>query len=204
MPAPTIAEAVFARFISAIKEQRVEAARLLRGPRFAFRGSKRTLIKAVRDALYLSKICSYAQGFALMDQAQQEYDWKLNFGKIAMIWRGGCIIRARFLQKIADAYARDDGLPNLLLDPYFRKQIRDGQENWRKVVALAARAGIPCPAFMSALSYYDSYRSAKLPANLLQAQRDYFGAHTYERNDRRRGRFFHLDWPDPDRPQLNT
>ena len=202
VPAPTIAEAVFARFISALKDERVGASKKLRGPRHRYRGSKKGLIESVRDALYLSKICSYAQGFALMDAAQREFGWKLDFGSIAKIWRGGCIIRARFLQKITDAYARDKQLPNLLLDPYFKRQISKGQDNWREVVALAARAGIPCPAFMSALAYYDSYRSARRPANLLQAQRDYFGAHTYERVDEPRGRFFHVDWPEADRPEI--
>ena len=201
VPAPTVAEAVFARFVSAIKEQRVLAAKSLRGPKPAYRGGKAKLIAAIHDALYCSKICSYAQGFALMAEAQREYGWKLNFGAIAKIWRGGCIIRARFLQKITDAYDRDKKLPNLLLDPYFKRVVHKGQENWRQVVALAAKHGVPCPAIMSALAYYDSYRSARLPANMLQAQRDYFGAHTFERIDQKRGRFFHLDWPDPERPQ---
>ncbi len=194
VPGATIAEAVFARFISAIKEERVEASRRLRGPRFHYRGSRKGLIDAVRDALYCSKICSYAQGFALMARAQEEYGWRLDFARIAMIWRGGCIIRARFLQKITEAYRRDRKLPNLLLDPYFKRKINAGQANWRKVVGLAAQAGIPSPAFMSALAYYDSYRAGRLPANLLQAQRDYFGAHTYERVDRPRGEFFHTNW----------
>jgi len=200
--APTIAEAVFARIISSFKDQRVAASRSLRGPRFDYKGSRKGLIEAVRDALYASKVCAYAQGFALMTEAQSEYGWKLNFGEIARIWRGGCIIRARFLQKIADAYRQDRRLPNLLLDPYFRRKVRAAQANWRKVVALAAQAGLPAPAFMSALAYYDGYRTAVLPASLLQAQRDYFGAHTYERTDRPRGRRFHLDWPHPERPQV--
>jgi 6-phosphogluconate dehydrogenase len=156
----------------------------------------------IRDALYCSKICAYAQGFQLMREAQKEYKWNLDFATIASIWRGGCIIRARFLQKITDAYQRDGSLVNLLLDPYFNEQIQRGQSNWRKVVMLAAISGVAAPAFMSALAYYDGYRSARLPANLLQAQRDYFGAHTYERTDAPRGQFFHLDWPDPARPQL--
>ncbi len=205
VPAATIAEAVFARFVSAVKEQRVAASKRLQGPRsFRYRGAKLTLVNAIRDALYCSKICSYAQGFALMAQAQEAYDWKLDFGKIAMIWRGGCIIRARFLQKIADAYKKDKKLANLLLDPYFKGQIRKGQTNWRRVVGMAAEAGVACPAFMSALAYYDSYRSAQLPANLLQAQRDYFGAHTFERTDRQRGEFYHVDWPNPDRPLIKV
>jgi 6-phosphogluconate dehydrogenase len=204
VPAPTIAEAVFARFMSAIKRERVAASARLKGPRFRFEGDRAGLVRAVRDALYCSKICSYAQGFALMAQAQKEFGWKLNFGEIARIWRGGCIIRARFLQKITEAYRRKRRLPNLLLDPYFEGKLRRGQKNWRRVVALAAEAGVACPAFMSALAYYDGYRSARLPANLLQAQRDYFGAHTFERVDRPRGRFFHVDWPDPDRPMSRT
>jgi 6-phosphogluconate dehydrogenase len=158
-------------------------------------------VDAVRDALYCSKICSYAQGFALMAAAGRENGWNLDFGAIAQIWRGGCIIRARFLQKITDAYTRKPDLANLLLDPYFSEQIHKAQVNWRKVVARAAVSGVPVPAFASALAYFDSYRSARLPANLLQAQRDYFGSHTYERVDQPRGQFFHLDWLDPKRPQ---
>ena len=192
IPAATIAEAVFARCMSAIKEQRVAASKKLRGPKFSRRVSRKALIDAVRDALYCSKVCSYAQGFALMAEAQKEYGWKLDFGGIAKIWRGGCIIRARFLQKIAEAYRRDRKLPNLLLDPYFKRKINAGQAGWRKVVGLAAQAGIPCPAFMSALAYYDGYRAGRLPANLLQAQRDYFGSHTYERIDAEG--VFHTDW----------
>jgi len=202
VPAATIAEAVFARFVSALKDERVAASKTLRGPKWKYEGSAKKLIEAVRAALYCSKICSYAQGFALMTAAQNEYGWKLKLGEVAKIWRGGCIIRAGFLQKITEAYETDRKLANLLLDPYFRRTIRDRQANWRKAVAVAAQAGIPCPAFMSALAYYDSYRSGRLPANLLQAQRDYFGAHTYERVDRARGKFFHVDWPDPKRPQL--
>ncbi len=204
VPAATIAEAVFARCISAIKEQRVAAAKRLQGPNYTFSGDRGQIIAAIRDALYCSKICSYAQGFQLMAEAQKQYNWKLDFGTIAMIWRGGCIIRARFLQKIKEAYDRAPELSNLLLDDYFREQVHRGQSNWRKVIALAAEAGVPCPAFMSALSYYDAYRSAVLPANLLQAQRDYFGAHTFERIDQPRGRFFHIDWPDPRRPQVTV
>ena len=202
VPAPTIAEAVFARCISAIKEERVSASKILKGPGKKYRGSKKALIQAIHDALYCSKICSYAQGFQLMRTAQQEYGWKLNFGEIAQIFRGGCIIRAAFLQKITEAYARKPDLANLLLDPYFNKTVKNAQANWRKVVSLAAEYGVPAPTFFSALAYYDSYRSARLPANLLQAQRDYFGAHTYERVDQPRGKFFHLDWPEKNRPQL--
>ncbi|MDX6766905.1 MAG: NADP-dependent phosphogluconate dehydrogenase [Candidatus Methylacidiphilales bacterium] len=204
VPAPTIAESVFARCISAIKEERVAASKVLKGPKARYKGKKKALIAAVHDALYCSKICSYAQGFQLMRTAQQEYGWKLNFGQIAQIWRGGCIIRAAFLQKITEAYARNPKLANLLLDPYFNKTVQKAQENWRKVVSLAAECGIPAPTFSSALAYYDSYRSARLPANLLQAQRDYFGAHTYERTDKPRGKFFHIDWPEPGRPQIQA
>jgi len=199
--APTIAEAVFARVVSSLKDQRVVASKKLKGTRFNYRGPRKVLVEAVRDALYASKVCAYAQGFGLMSEAQKVYDWKLNFADIAKIWRGGCIIRARFLQKITEAYGRDRRLPNLLLDPYFRRKVGAALPAWRKVVALAAQAGIPSPAFMSALAYYDGYRTESLPANLLQAQRDYFGAHTYERVDRPRGRHFHVDWPAAGRPQ---
>ena len=204
IPAATIVEAVFARCMSAINEERIAASRSLRGPGRSYNGPKQKLIEAIHDALYCSKICSYAQGFQLMAEAQKEYGWKLDFGKIAMIWRGGCIIRARFLQKIKEAFDRDRKLPNLLLNPYFKRRINRAQVNWRRTVSLAAETGVPCPAFMSALSYYDSYRSAVLPANLLQAQRDYFGAHTYERVDQPRNRFFHVDWPEPRRPQVEA
>ncbi len=205
IPANAIAEAVFARCLSALKEERVAASAVLQGPKApSLTEDRAALVGAVRDALYCSKICAYAQGFQLMREAQKEYDWKLDFATIAAIFRGGCIIRARFLQKITDAYRKDAGLVNLLLDPYFRRQIELGQANFRKVVALAATHGIAAPAFMSALAYYDGYRSAKLPANLLQAQRDYFGAHTYERTDRPRGAFFHTDWPEPGRPELEV
>jgi 6-phosphogluconate dehydrogenase len=202
IPANSIAEAVFARCLSALKAERVEASRRLRGPEYAHKGNRDELVDAVRDALYCSKICAYAQGFQLMRAAEREYGWKLDLGTIASIWRGGCIIRARFLQKIADAYQRNPELGNLLLDPYFQEQIHKNQKRWRKVVALAAEAGIPVPAFMSALAYYDGYRTAQLPANLLQAQRDYFGAHAYERSDAPRGKLFHLDWPKPGRPEI--
>jgi 6-phosphogluconate dehydrogenase len=201
VPANAIAEAVFARYLSALKEERVAAARVLKGPRRRYRGSKPKLVEAVRRALYSSKICAYAQGFQLMAAAQKEYDWTFDFGAIAAIWRGGCIIRARFLQKITEAYRRDPGLVNLMLDPYFKRALAAGQESWREVVALGARHGIPVPALGGALSYFDAYRAARLPGNLIQAQRDYFGAHTYERVDAPRGKFFHVDWPDPKRPQ---
>jgi 6-phosphogluconate dehydrogenase len=207
VPAATLAEAVYARNISALKEERVAASKVLAGahvgPNSHSTGSGEfNWIDAVRDALYCSKICSYAQGFALMHAASHANDWNLKLGEIASIFRGGCIIRARFLQKITDAYTRNANLVNLLLDPYFSDQIQNGQATWRRIVSLAAQSGIAAPAFMSALAYYDGYRSARLPANLLQAQRDYFGAHTYERTDQPRGHFFHLDWPESGRPQL--
>jgi len=201
VPAPTIAEAVFARFTSAIRDERVRASNLLAGPERATRRVTGEWVAAVRDALYCAKVCAYAQGFALMEAAAREYGWKLDFATIARIWRGGCIIRARFLQKIAAAYDGEPDLANLLLAPYFRRKLRGAGPNWRRVVARAAEAGVPCPAFMSALAYYDGYRTARLPANLLQAQRDYFGAHTFERVDEERGRFFHVDWPSRARTQ---
>ena len=197
---PTITEAVYARIISAMKDQRIAASKSLKGPRPKVSGGRKKLIEAIRDALYCSKICAYAQGFAQMAEAQKEYHWELNLGEIAMIWRGGCIIRARFLQKIKEAFDRRRDLPNLLLDPYFKRKLAAAQANWRRVVSLAAESGVACPCFMSALSYYDSYRTAVLPANLLQAQRDYFGAHTFERIDSPRSEFFHVDWPEPKRP----
>ena len=200
--APTVAEAVFSRCLSAIKEERLAAAEILTGPKLSkFDGDKSEFIDSVRDALYCSKICSYAQGFQLMREAQVEYDWNLNFGEIAEIWRGGCIIRAAFLQKITEAFNRDSNLSNLLTDHYFNECITHYQSNWRKIISLASMNGIPIPTFSSALSYYDGYRTACLPQNLLQAQRDYFGAHTYERVDQPRGQFFHLDWLNTERPQ---
>jgi 6-phosphogluconate dehydrogenase len=201
VPAPTVAEAVFARCLSAVKAERVAASKILKGPSKKYRGGRKALIDAIQDALYCSKICSYAQGFQLMREGEKEFKWNLDFGTIAKIWRGGCIIRAVFLQKITEAYGRDAGLANLLLDAYFNKSVKKAQANWRKVIALSAECGVPAPSFSSALAYYDGYRSARLPANLLQAQRDYFGAHSYERVDQPRGKFFHLDWPNPSRPQ---
>ncbi|MGF1678861.1 MAG: NADP-dependent phosphogluconate dehydrogenase [Candidatus Methylacidiphilales bacterium] len=195
IPASTMSEAVFARCISAIKTERVAASAVLSGPQHStLPGDKKEWIQAVKDALYASKICSYAQGFALMRAAAAEFQWELNYGEIAKIFRGGCIIRARFLQRITDAFDKNPDLTNLLLDPYFKKAIDQAQHNWRKVVSSAALAGIPIPAYSASLAYFDSYRSAQLPANLLQAQRDYFGSHTYERTDQPSGKFFHLDW----------
>lgn len=207
VPAPTMAEAVFARAISAMKDERVTASKVLLPPprhHHDHGQTQRNWTECVRDAMYCSKICSYAQGFALMAAASKQNNWNLKLGEIAMIFRGGCIIRARFLQKIFEAYQRNPNLSNLLLDPYFAGVIQQNQHNWRAVVARAAVDGVPVPAFASALSYYDSYRSARLPANLLQSQRDYFGSHTYERVDQPRGKFFHLDWLDPKRPQHNA
>ena len=195
IPVDTMSEAVFARCISAIKEERVAASKQIAGPAKAtFDGDKAALVQAVRDSLYASKICSYAQGFALMRAVGEDQGWNLNFGEIAMIWRGGCIIRARFLQRIKEAFDKNSALANLLLDPYFKEILERTQQNWRTIVSKAALAGIPIPAFAASLSYFDSYRSEQLPANLLQAQRDYFGAHTYERLDQPLGRFFHFDW----------
>jgi 6-phosphogluconate dehydrogenase len=205
VPAPTVSEAVFARCLSAVKEERVSAAQILSGPEPKISSTEKTeLVSAIRDALYCSKICSYAQGFQLMREAQKEYDWSLNFGEIAKIWRGGCIIRAAFLQKITDAYEKKPTLANLLLDDYFKESINKYQDNWRQVISLAVKNGISIPTFGSALSYYDGYRSERLPQNLLQAQRDYFGAHTYERTDEDRGKFFHIDWLNPDRPEQKS
>ncbi|UCD29295.1 MAG: NADP-dependent phosphogluconate dehydrogenase, partial [Planctomycetota bacterium] len=192
IPASTIAEEEFARCISAIKAERIAAGKQLSGPSSQYTGDKDEFIQAIHDALYASKICSYAQGFQLMRAASEENNWSLKYGEIAMIWRGGCIIRAHFLNRIKQAYDRNPDLANLLLDPYFKEIIESNQSNWRKVVAAAAELGIPVPAFSSALAYYDSYRSERLPANLLQAQRDYFGAHTYERIDKEG--IFHSSW----------
>ena len=194
VPAPTVAEAVFARTMSAIKEERVHASRILKGPESDFSGNKNEFIEKIRQALYASKICSYAQGYQLMRAAANEFGWDLKFGDIALMWRNGCIIRAQFLGKIKEAFDKNPDLENLLLDDYFKGAIESSQENWREVVAGAISLGIPVPAFSSALAYYDGYRSAVLPANLLQAQRDYFGAHTYERIDKPRGEFFHTNW----------
>jgi len=189
---PTIAEAVFARCISAIKEERVEASKVLKGVEVHFIGEKNDFIEDIRKALYASKICSYAQGFALMKEAGKEYNWNLDFGKIAMIWRGGCIIRAQFLHRIKDAFDRNPDLKNLLLDDYFKKIVEGNQKSWRGVVKIAVENGLPVPGFTSALAYYDSYRTARLSANMIQAQRDYFGAHTYERVDKEG--IFHTEW----------
>jgi len=204
VPAPSIAEAVFARCMSALKEERVGASRVLHGPRHLRKVPRKKFIDAIKDALYCAKICSYAQGFSLMTEATREYGWKLKFGQIAMIWRSGCIIRAGFLQKIKDAYDRNPRLPNLLLDPYFKRKLHTAQAHWRYVVSMASTTGVPIPQMMSALAYFDSYRSKVLPANLLQAQRDYFGAHTFERVDSPRGQMYHVDWPTDERPHVRV
>ncbi|UIN44666.1 NADP-dependent phosphogluconate dehydrogenase [Bacillus licheniformis] len=193
VPLPIITESVFARFISSMKEERVKASKLLAGPEAKPAAeNKEELIEAVRKALFMSKICSYAQGFAQMKAASEEYGWDLKYGDIAMIFRGGCIIRAAFLQKIKEAYDRDPELDNLLLDPYFKNIVESYQGALRKTISLAVEQGIPVPCFSSALAYFDSYRTATLPANLIQAQRDYFGAHTYERTDKEG--IFHTEW----------
>lgn len=192
VPLPLITESVFARFISTYKDERVKASSILSGPEVKFSGDKAEIVEKIRQALYFSKIMSYAQGFAQLRQASKEYDWDLPYGTIAQIWRAGCIIRAGFLQNITDAFDKDANLENLLLDEYFIDITKRYQAAVRDVVSLAVQAGIPVPTFTSAISYYDSYRSANLPANLIQAQRDYFGAHTYERNDMEG--IFHYDW----------
>ena len=194
IPAQTIAEAVFARTMSALKDERVAAAAKLPAPVDGFSGNKQAFVKQLRGALFASKICSYAQGFQLMAAADAEYGWHLDFGDIALLWQSGCIIRANFLQEIKRAYDNQPDLPNLLLDAYFATEIEQSQTAWRRVIAEAVMLGIPVPALSSALAYYDSYRSERLPANLLQAQRDFFGAHTYERTDAERGQFFHTEW----------
>jgi 6-phosphogluconate dehydrogenase len=199
VPITLMAEAVYARCVSALKEERVKAARKLKGPNPAIpsaRNAKKRakLIDEVRQALYASKIISYAQGYMLMRAAAAEYGWKLNWGGIALMWRGGCIIRSRFLGKIKEAFDKKPKLTNLLFDDFFKGEMKKSQKAWRNVVAIAAKRGIPVPAFSTALSFFDSYRSAVLPANLLQAQRDFFGAHTYERVDKPRGEFFHTNW----------
>ena len=192
VPLPLITESVFARFISTYKDERVKASSILSGPEVKFSGDKAEIVEKIRQALYFSKIMSYAQGFAQLRQASKEYDWDLPYGTIAQIWRAGCIIRAEFLQNITDAFDKDANLENLLLDEYFIDITKRYQAAVRDVVSLAVQAGIPVPTFTSAISYYDSYRSANLPANLIQAQRDYFGAHTYERTDM--DGIFHYDW----------
>lgn len=194
VPSTLVTEAVYARSLSAIKDARVRASKILNGPVGKYQGDRKQFTEDVRQALYASKICSYAQGFVQMQAAAKEHDWPLDFGSIALLWRGGCIIRAVFLERIKEAFDKDANLENLLLAPYFREAVDKGQAAWRKVVCTAAELGIPVPAFMTALAYYDGYRAARLPANLLQAQRDYFGAHTYHRVDKPGQGPFHTDW----------
>ena len=191
-PTPTINAAVESRIISAYKDERIAASKVLAGPEPKISSQPQGVIDLAREALYAAKICSYAQGFALLRLASEEYDYNLNYGEIARIWRGGCIIRARFLNDIRSAFSRNPNLPNLMVDPEFAQAMNTSQSALRKVVGLAAESGIPALAFSSALAYYDAYRSARLPANLTQAQRDYFGAHTYRRVDREG--IFHTEW----------
>ena len=194
VPLTLIGEAVFGRCLSAQKEERVEASKILRGPTPKFEGDKKEFIKDLEKALYASKLVSYAQGYVLMKAAAEEYKWNLNNGGIALMWRGGCIIRSAFLGKIKEAFDNNPNLTNLLLDPFFKAKIEEAQASWRKVVATAVINGIWTPALSTALNYFDGFRNDRLPANLLQAQRDYFGAHTYERIDKPRGEFFHTNW----------
>jgi 6-phosphogluconate dehydrogenase len=194
IPLTLIGESVFARCLSALKEERVAASKVLSGPVPEFQGDKAAFINDISSALYASKIVSYAQGYTLMREAAKEYGWDLNYGAIALLWRGGCIIRSVFLGKIKEAFDGNSQLPNLLLDPFFKGKVEAAQGGWRRVVSTALTNGIPVPAFTTALNYFDGYRSERLPANMLQAQRDYFGAHTYERTDRPRGEFYHTNW----------
>jgi 6-phosphogluconate dehydrogenase len=194
IPLTLITEAVLARFLSALKEERIVASKVLTGPEPGFDGDKAAFVKDLHDALYASKIISYTQGYMLMRAAAAEYNWNLNYGGIALMWRGGCIIRSAFLGKIKDAFDKDRALTNLLLDGYFKAEVEAAQPAWRRVIAAAVQAGIPIPTMSSALAFYDGYRRERLPANMLQAQRDYFGAHTYQRVDRPRGEVFHTNW----------
>ncbi|HSV75694.1 MAG TPA: decarboxylating NADP(+)-dependent phosphogluconate dehydrogenase [Bacteroidales bacterium] len=194
VPLTLIGESVFARCLSAQKDERVKASKVLTGPSAVFTGNKEAFIEDLRNALLASKIVSYAQGYVLMRAAAEEYSWNLNYGGIALMWRGGCIIRSVFLGKIKEAFDRNPALTNLMMEDYFREKLLAAAPGWRRVVGQAIQSGIAIPAFTSALTYFDGYRSDRLPANLLQAQRDYFGAHTYERTDRPRGEFFHTNW----------
>ncbi|MBI3111961.1 MAG: decarboxylating NADP(+)-dependent phosphogluconate dehydrogenase [Ignavibacteriales bacterium] len=194
IPLTLISEAVYARCLSAIKGERVEAARVLHGPALKFTGDRETFLKELEQALYASKIVSYAQGFTMLRAAAEEFQWNLNYGAIALMWRGGCIIRSAFLGRIKKAFDRNQSLANLMLDPFFREKIETSQQAWRHVISTAVLNGVWIPVFSTALNYFDGYRNARLPANLLQAQRDYFGAHQYERTDKPRGEFFHTNW----------
>lgn len=194
MPLTLIGEAVFARCLSALKEDRVAASKQLKGPERKFEGDPKEFVDNVKNALYASKIISYAQGFMLMHQAAVDYKWKLNYGGVALMWRGGCIIRSKFLGKIKEAFNTNPGLKSLLLDSFFVDELQKAQVGWRKAISISALQGIATPCMNTALTFYDGYRTERLPANLLQAQRDYFGAHTYERIDSPRGKFFHTNW----------
>jgi 6-phosphogluconate dehydrogenase len=194
IPLTLIGEAVYARCLSSMKDERVEASKILSGPVPKYDGNKKEFIDDLKQALFASKIVSYAQGYLLMKHAAVEYDWKLNYGGIALMWRGGCIIRSVYLGKIKKAYDKNPQLSNLILDPFFKESIENAQAGWRRVVSASVQNGISIPALSTALSYFDGFRSERLPANLLQAQRDYFGAHTYETIEKPRGEFFHTDW----------
>jgi 6-phosphogluconate dehydrogenase len=194
IPLTMISEAVYARCLSAIKEERVNASKVLQGPKPKFTGDKKAFLSDLEQALYASKLVSYAQGFTLLRAAADEYKWDLNYGGIALLWRGGCIIRSAFLGKIKEAFDKNPKLTNLLLDPFFKSKIDAAQDSWRRVISTAILNGIWTPASATALNYYDGFRNSRLPANLLQAQRDYFGAHQYERVDKPRGEFFHTNW----------
>ena len=194
IPLTLISEAVYARCLSAIKGERLEAARVLHGPALKFTGDRETFLKELEQALYASKIVSYAQGFTMLRAAAEEFQWNLNYGAIALMWRGGCIIRSAILGRIKEAFDRNQSMANLMLDPFFREKIETSQQPWRHVISTAVLNGVWIPAFSTALNYFDGYRNARLPANLLQAQRDYFGAHQYERTDKPRGEFFHTNW----------
>ena len=194
-PLTLISESVYARCLSALKEERTEASKILEGPKpVRFTGDRKAFLEDLRKALFASKVVSYAQGYSLMRAAAKEYGWDLNYGGIALLWRGGCIIRSVFLGKIKEAFDKNPALANILLDPYFKEKLSEAQQGWRNVVAQAVVNGVPAPCMTAALEYYDGYRTERLPANMLQAQRDYFGAHTYERTDRPRGEFFHTNW----------
>jgi len=194
VPLTMVAEAVFARCLSAAKEERVSASKLFAGPQSKWTGDKQAFINAVRDSVFASKLISYTQGYLLMREAAKTFNWSLNYGGIALMWRGGCIIRSKFLGKIKEAFDKNPNLQNLLFDPYFKEKINQCQKGWREVVAAGVLQGIPLPGISAALAYYDGLRTENLPANLLQAQRDFFGAHTYERVDQPRGKFFHTNW----------
>src|SRR5437660_638876 len=194
MPVTLIGEAVFARCLSAMKDERVAASKILQGPEHNVATDRKPFIEEVRCALYCSKMISYAQGYMLLRAAAEEQKWNLNFGGIALMWRGGCIIRSRFLSKIKQAFDKNPNLTNLLVDDFFSKTLNEYHASWRRAIVQAIESGVPTPAFSTALSFYDGFRTARLPANLLQAQRDFFGAHTFERLDKPRGEFFHTNW----------